>query len=136
VLAREHRLTRGSDFSLVFRRGARFKANNLVAHFHIDDNGSHAKRVGFVVSKAVGNAVRRNLVKRRLRALVASHLDQLPEGTMLVIRALPTAATCSFAELGSNIRAVSRRMVAVDGRSSVKAPPRRAVGSQAGRVGQ
>ncbi len=48
-------------------------------------------RVGFVVSKAVGNAVVRNRVKRRLRHLVAT-LDA-PAGARVVVRALPPAAT-------------------------------------------
>ena len=49
-------------------------------------------RVGFVVSKAVGNAVTRNRVKRRLRHLVAAALPTLPGGVELVVRALPAAA--------------------------------------------
>ena len=49
-----------------------------------------APRVGFVVSKAVGNAVTRNRVKRHLcRPLV----DELADGTVVVVRALPAAAT-------------------------------------------
>ncbi|WP_432982623.1 ribonuclease P protein component [Dactylosporangium sp. CA-233914] len=49
-------------------------------------------RAGFVVSKAVGNAVVRNTVKRRLRHLVRSRIGDLPEGSVLVVRALPDAA--------------------------------------------
>ncbi len=50
-------------------------------------------RVGFVVSKAVGNAVVRNRVKRRLRHLAASRLPDTPTTALVVVRALPTAAT-------------------------------------------
>ncbi len=35
-------------------------------------------RAGFVVSKAVGGAVVRNKVKRRLRHLMRERVDQLP----------------------------------------------------------
>ena len=51
-----------------------------------------APRVGFVVGKGVGNAVRRNQVKRRLRHLIRERLDALPGGALLVVRALPGAA--------------------------------------------
>lgn len=51
-------------------------------------------RVGFVVSKAVGNAVTRNRVKRRLRHMCRGLVDELEDGTVVVVRALPDAATC------------------------------------------
>ena len=49
--------------------------------------------VGFVVSKSVGSAVRRNRVRRRLRHLCRQHLGTLAQPTLLVVRALPPAAT-------------------------------------------
>lgn len=62
-------------------------------------------RAGFVVSRAVGNAVTRNLVKRRLRELVRARLGGLPDGTDLVVRAMPAAAQRSFVELGQDLDA-------------------------------
>ena len=62
-----------------------------------------APRVGFVVSRAVGPAVVRNLVKRRLRHLSRERLDWLPAGSMLVVRALPGAAEASYDELGREL---------------------------------
>ena len=72
------------------------------------DPGTPA-RVGFVVSRAVGNAVTRNHVKRRLRHLVRPALDALPSGAVVVVRALPPAATATYAELGAELdRALTR----------------------------
>ncbi len=51
-------------------------------------------RVGFIVSKAVGNAVTRNRVKRRLRHLSRGLLASTPEHTLVVVRALPGASSC------------------------------------------
>ena len=48
-------------------------------------------RAGFVVAKTVGTAVVRNRVRRRLRALIRPHLDALPAGSAIVVRALPAA---------------------------------------------
>jgi len=56
-------------------------------------------RVGFVVSKAVGNAVVRNRTKRRLRASVATRLTGIPTGPDLVVRANPAAAEATWDEL-------------------------------------
>ena len=58
-------------------------------------------RIGFVVSKAVGPAVVRNLVKRRLRAIVSEM--RLEPGSDLVVRALPSSATATFLELESEL---------------------------------
>jgi ribonuclease P protein component len=74
---------------------------------------SRTARAGFVVSKAVGDAVIRNRVKRRLRHLVRDHFDEIPAGCDLVVRALPTAASRPYrqieVDLVDAIRAASRR---------------------------
>ncbi|GAA3751865.1 hypothetical protein GCM10022225_40260 [Plantactinospora mayteni] len=62
-------------------------------------------RAGFVVSKAVGGAVVRNKVRRRLRHLVRDRLPGLPPDTTLVVRALPGAAGASYARLGTDLDA-------------------------------
>lgn len=70
-------------------------------------------RVGFVVSKAVGNSVVRHRVVRRLRAQVAERLTRgvVPDGTDLVVRAQPPAATASSAELGSALDSALDRVL-------------------------
>ena len=60
-------------------------------------------RVGFVVSKAVGVAVTRNLVKRRLRHLARERMALLPRESMVVVRALPGAAAASYDELAREL---------------------------------
>jgi ribonuclease P protein component len=60
-------------------------------------------RVGFVVSKAVGNAVTRNLVQRRLRAAVLPRVAERPNGWDVVVRALPTSANVTFAALVADL---------------------------------
>ncbi len=68
-------------------------------------------RVGFVVSRGVGGAVVRNLVRRRLRELIRARLDRLPEG-LLVVRATPQAAVASYAALGADIDRCLERLAA------------------------
>ena len=71
--------------------------------------------VGFVVSKAVGGAVTRNLVKRRLRHLARERTRSLPARGMLVVRALPAAANASYDELARELdRCLARVGVTVD----------------------
>jgi ribonuclease P protein component len=76
----------------------------VVVHLLIDEPARpSAARAGFVVSKAVGGAVTRNKVRRRLRHLVRSRLAALPAGARLVVRALPAAASASYDTLGTDL---------------------------------
>jgi ribonuclease P protein component len=68
-------------------------------------------RAGFVVPKAVGNAVARNLVRRRLRHLVRERLTALPAGAEVVVRALPAAAKSGYDELARDLDAALRAAV-------------------------
>ena len=86
----------------------------LVVHLAVLPEGStptDAPRVGFVVSRAVGGAVERNLVKRRLRHLSREVLPMLPSSSLLVVRALPAAREASYAELREDlVRGVERSL--------------------------
>lgn len=79
----------------------------MVVHLWVDAASDPAPvRVGFTVSKAVGNAATRNRVKRRLRHLTREHLQSLeglPGRAALVVRALPAAADSSYADLGADL---------------------------------
>ena len=79
----------------------------MVVHLWVDaDAAPGPVRVGFTVSKAVGNAVTRNRVKRRLRHLTREHLqtlDGLPGRAALVVRALPASADATYAALGADL---------------------------------
>ena len=63
-----------------------------------------------MVSKAVGNAVVRNRVKRRLRHLTRDLLESLPPSGVLVVRALPAAAAASYTTLGSDLDSAWQRV--------------------------
>jgi len=107
------RLTGSARFALAIRTGRRAGSSTLVVHLARADAepaSPHAEappRVGFVVSRAVGNAVVRNRVKRRLRELVRA--AELPAAARVVVRALPPAASSSYAELRHDLtRCLSR----------------------------
>ena len=104
MLAAAQRLRRSTDFAAAVRGGRRAGRNSVVVHLLIDEPAqASTARAGFVVSKAVGNAVTRNKVRRRLRHLVRPRLADLPEGSLLVVRALPSSAAASFETLGTDL---------------------------------
>ncbi len=60
-------------------------------------------RIGFSVSKRVGDAVTRNLVKRRLREAARHRLALLTGGWDLVVTARPSSAAAEYSELGAEL---------------------------------
>ena len=80
---------------------------SVVVHCVISpDRASQPALIGFVVSKAVGNAVTRNLVKRRMRAVMRAWLkthDVDVMGAVLVIRALPAMGKLPFDQLNDDV---------------------------------
>lgn len=97
-------MRRSSDFDAAVRRGRRAGRQSLVVHLNRTP-GDEPARVGFVVSRAVGPAVVRNRVKRRLRHLTRERLGVLPVGSLAVVRANPAAAERSADELGRDLDA-------------------------------
>jgi ribonuclease P protein component len=100
VLPKNARMTRSADFQRTIRSGVRVTRPTLV--LHADCVPHNRVLVGVVVSKAIGNAVVRNRVKRRLRHLAANRIPTTPTGTDVVVRALPRSAT-SLAGLRSDL---------------------------------
>lgn len=102
MLPAEHRLDDAGLFRLATRRGTRRSSPTLVTHL-LQREGDAPPLVGFVVSRAVGNAVVRNRVKRRLRHLAREHVSSLPGSCVLVVRALPGSASATSAALGADL---------------------------------
>lgn len=118
MLPASHRLRRSDDFRRAVRRGRRAGSRAVVVHLVSAPAGveppAEPARVGFVVNKAVGNAVLRNRVHRRLRAILAARLERLPAGSITVVRALPPAAVATYQALDTDIAAALDRLLSRD----------------------
>lgn len=86
MLPDRYRLRASAVFTQVIRRGVKVVRPTLVMYALPGES-----RFGLIVSKAVGGAVVRNRVKRRLRHLAAGAIASA-QGMTVVVRALPPAA--------------------------------------------
>lgn len=100
MLPAVHRLRRAGEFSHALRGGRRAGSAQLVVHL-VDTGLVEPARIGLIVSKAVGTAVVRTRVKRRLRHQLRARLPRLTPGGLYVVRANPAAAEASSAQLGT-----------------------------------
>ena len=99
----KHRLSSADEFRAVTRGGARSARSHVVVHLSQLTQEEEAPRVGFVVSKRIGNAVVRNRVTRRLREIIRPHLATLPAGSAIVVRALPGIDEQPFSALKDDV---------------------------------
>jgi ribonuclease P protein component len=114
VLPQQARMRSPEEFKRVMRSGRRAGGPTLSGHLlpaaSPVPEGAGPK-VGFVVSRAVGSAVVRNRVKRRLRELMRRRLACLPGGCLLVVRAHPAAAGVGQVDLAADLDLVLERLL-------------------------
>ncbi len=93
-------LRRRADFARVARQGRRRTAKHLTC---LVAAGPESTRVGLTVSAQVGSAVVRNLVRRRLRAILDTYAFATRLAHDIVFIARPGAGEMSFAELRAEV---------------------------------
>ncbi len=102
-------MTRSAEFSETVSRGVRAAQPDFVVHAR---RGEHdgGPRIGLVVSKAVGNAVQRHRVSRRLRHVAYAAIGELDPRDRIVIRALPSSRHAISPRLEQELREALKRV--------------------------
>ncbi len=77
------RILKSGEFRRVSVKGFRFPSRCFTA-FCLPEAGEEGPRVGFTVARALGKAVKRNRMKRRMREAVRLHLSDLPARWLVV----------------------------------------------------
>lgn len=95
-------LKKNKEFNFVYRRGKAQGAKNMTLVFVKSRYGG--VRVGFSVSKKVGNAVVRNRVRRRLKEAYRGLYEGLSGSYSLVFVARDTIARSEFSEICRDMR--------------------------------
>jgi ribonuclease P protein component len=99
-----HRVRSRATFAELSRARPRRHGAIWVRRVRLHEAGP--PQVAYAVSRAVGNAVVRNRVRRRLRALVAGRSAAFEPGWGYLVGVTPRAATLSSTELAVSVDAI------------------------------
>lgn len=99
------RIKKNNDFQDVFKKGKSVANRQFVIYILKKEDQEHF-RIGLSVSKKIGNAVKRNQIKRYIRQVFHELQDQVDEGKDYVIIARKPTADMDFHEVKSSLEHV------------------------------
>ncbi|MDD4275377.1 MAG: ribonuclease P protein component [Clostridia bacterium] len=107
MLNKCYRLTMRNQFSYVYKKGESYPAKSLILIYV--KSKYNGLKVGFSVSKKIGNSVVRNKIKRRLREAFRAKLKNIQSGYNYIIIARPSIVDSSYDELVKTIEYVFKK---------------------------
>lgn len=104
----QNKVKKRRDFTRVYQKGKSYAAKDLILCYRKTRLSDF--RVGFTVSKKVGNAVTRNRVRRRLKEIARLRPDFFKTGTDYIIVAKHSATQISYREMEKELENLARKL--------------------------
>lgn len=123
---RDHRLRKHADYQRVYKAGRKQFGRQMAYFFALRDEPAAARsettgpRIGLTVPKALGKAVARNRIKRRLREVVRGALPLLSAPVDVVLHPRRSVLDAEFAALEREVATIFRSVQAAAERSAAK----------------
>jgi ribonuclease P protein component len=95
------RIVRKADFDAVYRNGKRRTSSHFTVFLKANDLPE--SRFGFSIKRALGGAVVRNRIRRRVRELVRLHREEISAGWDFVIHPKAKVQSAEFAALKNDL---------------------------------
>lgn len=108
VMKKEYRIKKNEEFQKILTHGHSFANRQLVLYFYEKKDQAHF-RVGLSVGKKIGNAVKRNEVKRYLRHALIELEDEIKPNFDLIIIARKPTSDMGFFEIKKSLSHVLKR---------------------------
>ena len=107
MLERKRRLTKNGSFVYMHKNGKKINGDYLYINYL--PTKAKTNRYGFIVSNKIGKANVRNLVKRRLRAIVRENLNKISTSNNYIIIAKENIAELDFASLKLHVLSLFKK---------------------------
>lgn len=102
MLSKRNRLTKRGSFTYVYKKGKVVKSKYLVFYYL----SSTGLRAGFSVNNKIGKAVKRNKIKRRMRAAFRTVIPQIKGSGQMVFLCRSAIVSATYEEILQDITTV------------------------------
>ncbi len=106
MLKKENRLKKRKAFNYMYRNGVRFYSDNLIMIKTATKLPNSL--IGFAVNNKIGNAVVRNKIKRRLRAIVAEQICNINRCNLIFV-AKEGIGNVSYSDLENEVKKLLKK---------------------------
>jgi ribonuclease P protein component len=96
MIPSDFRLKKKSEFRKIFDTGKSYPSKYTVL---VILKGSNKKKIGFIASKKVGNAVERNRARRLMREVIRLNISHIIEGAQIICIARATIKGASYTDV-------------------------------------
>ena len=107
MLKKVNRLKKRYQFSYVYKAGQHFSGKAMV--LYATTSKTKDIKVGFAVTKKIGHATKRNLVRRRLREIVKNQLQNLKQNYNIIVVAKDNITNARFDELANEFNKLIKK---------------------------
>ena len=103
MLKSKYRLKKRNEFAYVYKKGIKINQGDISLYF-VKSKFKYP-RFGISVSNKVGNAVTRNLIKRRLRAVLYNYIGKISSKNIIIV-AHPTIINLTFEQISNQVEKI------------------------------
>ena len=105
---KRYRIKKNSEIDAIFKQKV-VKGDSYFAIYQSDDKTSEHFRFALSIGRRYGNAVARNLAKRRIRMIISEFKDVMLKTKLFVIVIKPSAAELSYQDIKSKLTVLLKK---------------------------
>lgn len=113
----KYRLKNRKSYTYIYNHGKCLSNQYITVVFVPSNKGT---KIGFSVSKKVGNAVTRNKIRRRLKETCRIHIDDFAKNTNYIIVAKPKILDLKFIDYWSNLALLIQKSFSLEKKEKQK----------------